>query len=100
MSEERSVNDTQLNRTIQSIGKRCFVENFALFTDMRIPNEDAIEQLMKDHGYQESGAKTRVLGSRRIIASGRAKDALSLIASSDRVPPHISSTARDLAFTL
>lgn len=94
------MNDTQLNRTIQSIGKGCFVENFSLFVDAKVPNEDAIEQLMRKHGYQESGARTRVLGSRRIIASGRAKDALEIIASSERVPAHISSAARDLAFTL
>ncbi|MCP5358222.1 MAG: hypothetical protein H7A06_08765 [Pseudomonadales bacterium] len=92
--------DTQLNRTIQSIGKGCFVKNFALFIDAKISNDDAIEQLMLEHGYQESGARTRVLGSRRIIASGRAKDALKIIASSERVPLSTSSAARDLALSL
>jgi len=100
MSLENIMNDDQLERSLQSIGKSCFVEYFEMFTNSSISNEDLIDILMKNESYMESGAKTRVSQSRRIIKSGRAKDALKIISSSNKVPDAISNKARELAASM
>lgn len=91
------MNDTQLDRSISSIGKSCFVEYFEMFSNKAISNEDAVDMVMKNENYEESGAKTRVSQSRHTISSGRAKDALIIIATSQRVPKTVSDKAADLA---
>ena len=100
MSLEEFMNDDQLVRSLQSIGKACFVEYFEMFANSSISNEDLIDILMKKENYMESGAKTRVSQSRRIINSGRAKDALKIVSSSNKIPYPISTKARELASSL
>ena len=56
-----------------------------------------LKSLMKKENYMESGAKTRVSQSRRIINSGRAKDALKMVASSNKISNAIANKARQLA---
>jgi hypothetical protein len=63
-------------------------------------NEDLIELLMREENYMESGCRTRVSQSRRLITNGRAKDALLIVANSARVPGEISTAARRLAHSL
>jgi hypothetical protein len=91
------MNNEQLKRSLQSIGMACFVKYFPQFSDASLSNEDLIELLIRRERYMESGCKTRVTQSRRIIANGRAKDALLLVASSARVPDDISTAAGKLA---
>ena len=90
------MNEEQLQRSLQSIGKECFVKYFEEFSDSSKSNEDLIELLMSNEGYTESGCKTRVSQSRRIIRSGRARDALRIIAGSGRVPDRVSKRASTL----
>ncbi len=90
------MNDDQLDRSLRSIGKACFVKYYEKFSDPSLTNEDLIDLLMKQENYKETGAKTRVSQSRRIINSGRAKDAFKLIASSNRVSAKISQKANQL----
>ena len=94
------MNDEQLKRSLQSIGMACFVQYFPQFSDASISNEDLIELLFREKKYMESGCRTRVSQSRRIIANGRAKDALLIVASSDRVPNDVSTAAGKLAHSL
>lgn len=90
----------QLTRSLQSIGMACFVEYFPRFSDLNTSNEHLIQILMREKNYKESGCRTRVTQSRRIIANGRAKDALLIVASSARVPNDISTVAGELAHSL
>lgn len=94
------MNNEQLKRSLQSIGMACFVKYFPQFSDASMSNEDLIELLIRRERYMESGCKTRVTQSRRIIASGRAVDALLIVASSARVPGDLSTAARRLALSL
>ena len=95
-----TMNDKQLDRSLRSIGKECFVKYFEEFSDLSNKSEDLIELLMVNEGYEETGCKTRVSQSRRIIESGRGKDALELICKSERVPHAISEQARELKMQL
>ncbi|HTN41556.1 MAG TPA: hypothetical protein VLZ84_10420 [Asticcacaulis sp.] len=72
--------DHQLTKSLKSIGKSCFVKNFELFGNAEISDLDAMQFLMDDQGYEQTGARTRVREGRRIIEAGRAKDAFRLIA--------------------
>ena len=94
------MNDLQLDRSIRSIGKTCFVKYYGMFSRRNLANEEVVEALMSNEGYMESGARTRVSQSRRIINSGRAKDALDIIALSSRLPEKVVSEARRLASTM
>ena len=78
------MNDEQLLRSLQSIGKACFVRYFLQFSDNNMSKADLIELLMRQNNYVESGCITRVTKARRIIASERAVDALLIVASSVR----------------
>ena len=90
--------DDQLERSLRSIGKGCFVEYFCQFADLNLPNSDVIEMLMRQEGYAESGSRTRVSQARRIIKSGRAGDALRNVIQSDRIPNYarVAARAREL----
>ncbi len=90
------MNDTQLKRAIQSIGKGCFVKYYEQFSDMRQSKEDLIDLLMKNEGYKESACSTRVTNSRRIIKSGRAKDVLIEITQSEKLDDDVKTQARKL----
>jgi len=68
------MNDDQLDRSLRSIGKACFVKYFAEFSDLAISSEDLIDMLMQQEGYTESGCKTRISNSRRIISSANYMD--------------------------
>ena len=79
------MNDNQLNRSLQSIGMKCFVDYYDKFCDNKLSNIDLIELLMKNEGYKESGCKTRVSQSRRIIKAGMSVAALKKIVKSSRL---------------
>ncbi len=90
--------DDQLERSLRSIGKGCFVEYFCQFADLNLCNSDVTELLMRQEGYTENGSRTRVSQARRIIRSGRAEDALRNVIQSDRIPNYarIAAKARGL----
>ena len=90
------MDDQQLDRCLRSIGKGCFVKYFEEFSNSRYSREDLIEILMSTEGYEESGSRTRVSQSRRIIQSGRADDALQMVIASERLPNDVRELARAL----
>lgn len=49
------MNDDQLERSLRSIGKGCFVKYFGKFRDNRLNNHDLIDLLMKNENYSECG---------------------------------------------
>ncbi|MBL3676042.1 MAG: hypothetical protein JKP92_00835 [Alphaproteobacteria bacterium] len=75
-----------LERSLQSVGKKCFVEHFELFTDQTISKTDAIERLMRLDNICESSANTKVYCAGRIIKEGCANEALTNIVDSVKVP--------------
>lgn len=88
------MDDMQLERSLQSVGMACFVKYFHKFSDHRLGRDDLIELLMRNEGYKESGCKTRVSQSRRIINSGKAIDALRIVSEAERVPVKIADEAK------
>jgi propanediol dehydratase large subunit len=94
------MNDEQLLRSLQSIGKACFVKYFPQFNDTSLSNEDLIELLMRQERYVEGGCITRVTQARKIIVNERAVDALRIVASSVRVSDEVSAEASRLAHNL
>ncbi len=90
------MNDQQLERALQSIGKGCFIKYFENFSNPNISKEDLIDILMKNEGYMESGCKTRISQSRRIIDSGKTNEALNIILKSERVPQEFTDKCKIL----
>ena len=87
------MDENQLERSLQSIGKKCFVKYFDTFNDKKLSNEDVIEILMKNEGYEESGCRTRVTQARRIIKAEMSKSALSIISQSSKLEDSILEKA-------
>ena len=92
------MNDDQLERSLRSIGKGCFVEYFCQFADQNLSNSAVTEMLMRQEGYTESGSRTRVSQARRIISADRAEDALRNVIQSERIPNYrqTADKAREL----
>ncbi|USD64113.1 hypothetical protein [Vibrio sp. SCSIO 43136] len=90
------MDDKQLDRSLRSIGKECFVKYYELFRDHNWSKEDLIEHLVALEGYQESGCITRISQSRRIFKDNREHDALDIVISSSRLPNEIVEKARML----
>ena len=78
------MNDEQLVRSLQSIGKACFVTYFCQFADQMLSDHRVIELLVRREGYTEESSRTRVSNARRIMKSGRAGDALRNVIQSER----------------
>ena len=98
LEESKKMNDDQLERSLRSIGKWCFVTYFCQFADQTLADRQVIELLIRQEGYTESGSRTRVSQARRIIGSGRAGDALRNVIQSGRIPNYerIATKAREL----
>ena len=90
------MNDVQLSKALGSLGMKCFVKYFKHFSDESLSRQHLIELLSREENYKYEASGTRISNARRIIKAGRAKDALNLIAESDKVPKCISDEARKL----
>ena len=91
------MDEIQMEQTLRSVGKACFVNYFMMFADPSLQDETVARNLSEREGWSEASALNwRVRGARRIIAAGRAKDALIVIADSRRLP----AKTRDRAVSL
>ena len=90
------MDEQQLKRSLQSIGMACFVKYYEMFADPSISNDTAVDILMKEEKFSESGSRTRVNQSRRIIREGRRDDALEQISQSNRIDSEWSGKAKRL----
>ena len=80
------MNDKKLERTLQSIGKACFVNYFTEFSDLSLSDDAVARILVEREGWDEASTlHFRVRGARRIVKTGRTQDALMLIAASPRM---------------
>ncbi len=90
------MDDDKLDRYLQSVGKRCFVNYFDDFAS-GLPSDAVVELLMKNEGYAEKATRARVSTARSIIEAGRARDALTKIGRSERVPDSVRDQAMRMA---
>ncbi len=76
------MNEQQLVRTLNSVGKSCFITWFTQFCDPSLSNEDVAAQIEEAERYSPKTCRSRTRGARRIIRAGRGRDALTIIANS------------------
>ncbi len=76
------MNEQQLVRTLNSVGKRCFVTWFRQFCDPSLSNEDIAAQIQEAERYTAKACRTRTSHARSIINAGRGRDALTIVANS------------------
>ena len=71
------MNDKQLDRTLRSIGKACFVNHFTELSDLSLSDEAVAQILAEREKWDEFATLSfRVRGARRIIEACRDQDAL------------------------
>lgn len=90
------MNNFQLTRNLQSVGKTCFVEYFVDFLSMS--RVDAMDRLKAQTDYTEKSCASRTSHARSIIEAGLAGEALRLIISSESVL--VSAKTRTVASEL
>ena len=77
------MNEQQLQRTLNSVGMKCFIAWFRQFCDPSLSNEDVAAQMEGAERYSRKACRGRVSGARRIIKAGRGRDALEKIIRSN-----------------
>ena len=91
------MNDEQLKRRLQTIGKECFVSYFRKFNDPTLSNDEVSTLLVEERKYMPKASLTRSSCARSIINAGRAKDAFAIIADSKKIEPAIREIASRMA---
>ena len=91
------MDDNQLERRLQSVGKEWFVKYFRHLSDRSVSNENLIKLVIEENGYNERATASRVSGGHGILKSGRGRDALLLVANSKKIPDCVVDQARKLA---
>lgn len=93
------MNDNDLIRKLNSVGKQAFVENFLLFQKYAkglLSRDVAINELVNLGVSNVSGAAIRVGNAKLIFDNSRVSDALELIINSNRLPSDVVQKARIL----
>lgn len=78
--EELAMDDQQLDITLRSVGKACFVKYYARADDPALAR-----RIEEAEPYTRKSCQSRASCIRRVIRHGRGKDALAIIANSDKV---------------
>ncbi len=87
------MNDQQLIRALNSVGKACFVKYYEHADDPALP-----QRIRDAEGYSPVACRIRASGIRSIIIRhGRGKDALAIIANSKADPEARKKAAALLA---
>ena len=84
------MNEKQLIRKLNSVGKKAFIENYDIFESYatgRISRESAIETLVSSGVSNEAGANIRVGNAKQIFNAEKQRAALNIICNSQRVSP-------------
>lgn len=93
------MNDKELIRKLNSVGKQAFFENFNLFQSYasgRLSRDQAIEELVRLGVSNNAGAGMRVGNAKQIFEAGKEMDALSIIINSTRLSLPVLALARSL----
>jgi len=89
------MNDDELVRKLQSVGKACFVKYYSLFSSDRVDRADIVETLKSENTYTENSCISRAGHARAIVLAGRSCDALNMVVASNS--PRVSQETRDSA---
>src|SRR5207248_2173214 len=91
------MDDQELIKSLNSIGKGCFVTHYELFRDKVLSDSlFVVERLVIAERYMESGARIRVAFARAIFKARREHDALKIIGESKRLPLQLTAKAKFL----
>ena len=90
------MDDKQLDKFLEKIGKECFVTFYELFCDITLRNIDVALLIQEERGYTDKACASRTSKARTIIKAGRARDALDICSKSERLPCHIREKATRL----
>ena len=91
------MNDEQLARNLQTVGKECFVSYFSRFADPSTDTETVAQFLKEERPcYTIKSCRSRVSHARTVINAGRGKDALTVISRSNRLDYRITIEAKRL----
>jgi len=93
------MNEEEIVRKLQSVGKQAFVENYCLFQNYAsgsLSRDEAIEELVRLGVSNDAGAGIRVGNAKLIFDARKEMDALSIILDSRRLPSSVLVAARRL----
>ncbi len=91
--------ESELIRKLNSVGKTIFVEYFSIFksyAEERLSKEDFIELLVKNNISNANGAAIRCSNAKLIFKANMEYEALKLIAISKRLDPIVINKAQEL----
>lgn len=87
--------DTEkLEKSLKSIGKKSFVEDYEIYSNDNILITEKINNLSKK--YSRNGSTIRVSFADEIFKNGKQKEALGLIINSPRISNAIKVQAKEL----
>ena len=90
------MNEEQLKRTLQSVGMKCFIQYYDLFSSKDAYREDIIETLEIENDFTENSCISRTIHAQRVFRENAEKDALKLIISASRVDPETRENAEKI----
>jgi hypothetical protein len=95
------VNDDELVRKLNSVGKHAFVKYFDLFrrySSGKITKEKSISILVEEGVSNDAGAAIRVGNAKIIFNNSREMDALKIILQSNRLSDAVKREAKRLIY--
>jgi protease II len=87
--------EKRLVRYLNSVGKKCFVKYYEMFSDSNLSNQEIVDIIETENSYTRKACNSRTSHARMILREGGAKDALELIASSDRLSSEVITQAKN-----
>lgn len=79
------MDSTILKRTLQSVGMKCFIQNFDVFSSPRFSHADMVEILENENDFTLKSCKSRANHALRIFRENSELEALEMIINSPRV---------------
>ena len=86
--------ENELVRSLNSIGKRSFVEDYAIYSDPNLTKEKKVNKLTEL--YSLNGATIRVSYAEKIFLNKKQVDALKIVINSPRTSALIREKAKQL----
>lgn len=93
------MNEKELVRRLQSVGKQAFVEHFYLFQNCalgRLSRVKVVDELVRLGVSNSAGAGMRAGNAKLIFDARKEMDALSIVLESRRLPSSVLAEARKL----
>ncbi len=93
------MNERQLIRKLNSVGKKAFIENYEIFESYatgRISRDSAIDILVSSGVSNEAGAAIRVGNAKHIFNAKKQIAALNIICDSRRISRFTQAQAKSL----